>query len=476
MVPAPSFVGATIDSKYRVERVLGQGGMGVVVAARHLRLGQLVAIKFPLSTTRLRDDSVERLLREARATMRIRSEHVAKVHDVGLHETAGPYLVMEYLVGRDLGTVLVQDGPVPAGLAVQYILQVCEALAEAHAKGIVHRDIKPSNLFLSRRTDGDPHIKVIDFGLAKTHHDEDQVSLTKSGAMLGSPLFMAPEQMRGSAEVDARADIWALGATLHALLTGEPPFPGRNLLDVHERIKLGPPKLTTARPEVGTDIEAAMLGCLSVAPSERHATVADFAEALALAAPIHVSGSARRIRRILQSTGAEASLDGDDRKGQPVGFAHVRDQAQATTAGGLSASWRDESARGMRTRVETDASLPLSAQPRSARRPWLAVVAIVGPPVVVGAAVSLMRGPGTVSTGKPSGASSFVVSHAVAIPASVLPRASALPASATQKPASVVAVGSVTAGRSVRVRAPVVPARAAAGSPGAPRDPLADPD
>jgi eukaryotic-like serine/threonine-protein kinase len=461
MFPAATLVGVTIDRRYRVERVLGQGGMGVVVAARHLRLGQLVAIKFPLSAVQRRGDSAERLLREARATMRIGSEHVAKVHDVGLHESAGPYLVMEYLVGRDLGKVLSQDGPISVRSAVQYLLQVCEALAEAHAKKIVHRDLKPSNLFLSRRADGDPHVKVIDFGLVKTPHDEGQVSLTKSGATLGSPLFMAPEQMRGSAAVDARADIWALGATLYALVTGEPPFPGRSLIDVYERIKLGPPHLTTANCQLGTGIEAALRRCLRVDPLERYSTVADFADALEQGASSDASGSAPRIRRILESsTEAEAPTAPHPES------ASASDQAQATLAGTLSASWHDESTEVGHTRVEAGASWSL-----------ISLVTIVGLPIIVGVIVSLMLGQPNGSSRWESNAGATVLAKVAALAPSTAPTASVWPPPSSQSRET--ATSSVATGRVPRVGG----YRASPpGRPAAPKaalpvpDPLADPD
>ena len=149
-------VGNVIAGKYRVERVLGRGGMGIVVAAKHLRLAERVAIKFPLAQPHDRGLVVERLIREGRAAMRIRSEHVARVYDVGVLETGDPFLVMEYLVGRDLGATVDETGPLAVCDAVEYVLQALEAMAEAHARGIIHRDLKPSNLFLTRRPDGTP--------------------------------------------------------------------------------------------------------------------------------------------------------------------------------------------------------------------------------------------------------------------------------------------------------------------------------
>lgn len=302
-------VGDTIDSRYRVERVLGRGGMGVVVAARRLRLGQMVAIKFPLAHLGQRRDVVERLLREASAAMKLRSEHVARVYDVGIHEGNGPYLVMEYMVGRDLARALKEKGPISSDTAIEYVLQACEALSEAHVAGIVHRDLKPSNLFLSSRPDGSPLIKVIDFGLAKSICLEQHVTLTDSGALLGSPPFMAPEQMRGATQIDARADIFSLGATLYALIAGEPPFPGKGVLDVYDRIVAGMPSIRDRRPDVPPELEVALECCLQVVPDRRFASMAELAEALAPLSQPHAKVHAQRARGILAEAARAATSE-----------------------------------------------------------------------------------------------------------------------------------------------------------------------
>jgi serine/threonine-protein kinase len=301
----PTRVGDIIDGKYRVERVLGRGGMGIVVAARHLRLGQEVAIKFPVARLSLRSDVVARLVREGRAAMAIRSEHVARVHDVGTLDGGEPYLVMEYLVGHDLGEILAGSGPLPIATAVEYILQATEALAEAHARGIIHRDLKPSNLFLSQRPDGSPLVKLIDFGISKSANGDLDPLRTDPGAVIGSPLYMAPEQMRSVREVDARSDIWALGATLHTLVSGEPPFEAGTLVEIHERILRGTPLLRATRPDAPAALEAALLRCMQRDPADRYATVADLADALAAVAPEHARGSALRARRILAAAPLE---------------------------------------------------------------------------------------------------------------------------------------------------------------------------
>jgi len=224
---APVREGEILAGKYRVERVLGRGGMGVVVAARHVDLDDLVALKFLLPEALSDPDSVTRFLKEARASVRIKSEHVARVHDVGTLESGAPYIVMEYLEGSDLAAVLRNRGPCAVEDAVDYLAQACEAMAGAHSMGIVHRDLKPSNLMLVHRSDGSECVKVLDFGISKVLHDGGTSSsnrMTRSLTLLGSPSYMSPEQMMSTRDVDARTDIWALGAILYELLTGQRPY------------------------------------------------------------------------------------------------------------------------------------------------------------------------------------------------------------------------------------------------------------
>ncbi|HTN90959.1 MAG TPA: serine/threonine-protein kinase, partial [Sorangium sp.] len=263
----PVSVGDVLAEKYEVERVLGEGGMGVVVAARHLLLGERVAIKFLLPQARERADLVARFLREGQAAARIRSEHVTRVYDVGTLARGEPYLVMEYLEGTDLKALLRNRGPLPVELACDYLLQACEALAEAHALGIIHRDLKPGNLFLSQRADGSPLIKVIDFGISKMALAAEPAArkerdMTESSAMLGSPLYMAPEQMVSSKSVDARADVWSMGAILYQLLTGATPFHGDSVMEIYDRILEGPPRASALRVDVPERLEWVVQRCL----------------------------------------------------------------------------------------------------------------------------------------------------------------------------------------------------------------------
>ena len=218
--------GDVIAGKYRVEAVIGVGGMGVVVAARHVQLDDRVAIKVLRPQMAAIEEAVVRFSQEAKAAFKIKSEHAARSLMWARSKMAHPYLVMELLEGRDLGAWLTTDGPLPVEQAVDFVLQACAALADAHSLGIVHRDIKPSNLFCCRRRDGQASIKVLDFGIAKATDavSPSEQGVTRSNAVLGTPEHMSPEQMRGAADVDARADISAIGVTLYELLSGALPF------------------------------------------------------------------------------------------------------------------------------------------------------------------------------------------------------------------------------------------------------------
>jgi serine/threonine-protein kinase len=307
---SPVNVGDILAGKYQVERVLGVGGMGVVVAAKHLTLGERVAIKFLLPQALAREDVVIRFRREGQAAARLRSEHVTRVHDVGQLESGAPFLVMEYLDGTDLGAVIRDKGPLAIEPAVEYVMQACEALAEAHALGIIHRDLKPSNLFLIKRLDGSPSVKLIDFGISKVSlpgAEGAEGEMTATAVMMGSPLYMAPEQMASARDVDGRADIWSLGIILHATLTGAPPFRAPTVMGVYELIVQGAPPIRKQRPEVPEGLEAVILKCLQKDRRQRYANVGELAEALAPFGPPEARAQAERIKRIMaarQSTGS----------------------------------------------------------------------------------------------------------------------------------------------------------------------------
>ena len=225
--------GDVIGGKYRVEAEIGSGGMGVVLSVKHLAMGHRLAIK----VLRLEDKSEEqgavaRFVREARAAARIESDHVVRVTDVAALPDGTPYMVMEYLEGEDLRELLRRRRQLPIDEAVGYVLQACEGLAEAHAAGVIHRDLKPSNLFLALKPNRTTVLKVLDFGISKVVPRQGEVAITTTSSLMGSPLYMAPEQMRSSKDVDVRADIWSLGVILYELLAGVAPFEGESVPEV----------------------------------------------------------------------------------------------------------------------------------------------------------------------------------------------------------------------------------------------------
>ncbi|HEU4535227.1 MAG TPA: serine/threonine-protein kinase, partial [Polyangiaceae bacterium] len=251
-----------LGGKFRIDEVLGRGGVGVVMAAEHITLGQRVAFKF-LKPGQASAEVTERFVREARAAARIDSEHVVRVSDVGVLESGTAYMLMERLEGQDLGDHLRARGPLPVDEAVLYLLQACDAVAAAHAAGIIHRDLKPSNLFLARRPDGRSAVKVLDFGISKapslSGHEVDR-SLTRPGAVLGSPLYMSPEQVRNTKGVDARSDLWSLGMVLYELLVGSPMYNIDTLPALCAAIVADPPvPLRSKRPDAPPGVEEAVL-------------------------------------------------------------------------------------------------------------------------------------------------------------------------------------------------------------------------
>jgi serine/threonine protein kinase len=293
--------GSRIANKYLVERVIGEGGLGVVVKARHEQLEQAVAIKYLKPYSLSLPGIVERFVREARLAARIQNEHAVKVHDVDTLDNGIPYMVMEFLEGRDLGQV-VSEHPLPVQEAIEYVLQASEALAEAHAMGIVHRDLKPDNLFLAQRPGGASIVKVFDFGISKAARKRGpngrrERAITQVHDRFGTPGFMSPEQVQSS-DVDARADIWALGVVLYELVTGKLPFESEDLLELFTAIVTKPhfplqARLASAPPE----LETIVARCLMKDPSQRYRNIAEFAQDLV---QIWEDESPSRIKQIAQ--------------------------------------------------------------------------------------------------------------------------------------------------------------------------------
>ena len=303
--------GDVLAGKYRVGEVIGAGGMGVVVAAHHLQLDERVAIKFLLPEVLGNAEAVARFAREARAAVKIKSEHVARVTDVGSLENGSPYMVMEYLDGGDLGAIIQRQGPLSVEQALEFILQTGEAIAEAHSLGIIHRDLKPSNLFCIRRSDGLLSVKVLDFGISKVTGLGGatlDARMTGTTSVFGSPMYMSPEQMLSAHDVDARTDIWALGVVLYELLAGGAPFEGDTLPELIAKISTQPPPpMRSRRPNTPEGVEAVILKCLQKDRNHRYLNVAEFAIALAPHAPKRARASVERISRVIQNAGLSSS-------------------------------------------------------------------------------------------------------------------------------------------------------------------------
>jgi serine/threonine-protein kinase len=308
----PFALGDVIADKYELIKVIGSGGMGYVVSATHIELGHQVALKFLRPELLVHRDLVARFAREARTAVMIKSEHVARVFDVGTLPDAGPFIAMELLEGLDLGRIVSERGALPVEAAIDYILQACEALATAHALGIVHRDIKPENLFLSRSVPGVDVIKVLDFGISKLGVPPPEKASTpqrtrrptvRSTSAVGSPTYMSPEQIRALDDVDARADVWALGCVLYELLCGAPAFDAPSLTQLAAKILERPPApLRSINPEIPEELEAVVDRCLGKDPARRFQNVGELATALCPFAAPRSRIVAERCRYVLDPT------------------------------------------------------------------------------------------------------------------------------------------------------------------------------
>ncbi len=293
----PVAVGDVIAGKYVVEKIIGAGGVGVVGSARHEGLGDRVAIKFLQRSAAETRENVARFDLEARALARVKTEHVARVMDVGRLPTGEPFMVMELLEGEDLSKVIAR-GRVPVAEAVDHVVQACEAVAAAHAVSIVHRDLKPANLFVTQTADGRQLIKVLDFGISKLRNETHAVTQTLS--VVGSPLYMSPEQMEAPRDADERADIWSLGVILFELIAAAPPFDAPNLPLLCARICTSPPRsFASLGVEVPEQLERLIVRCLEKKPEDRVNSVVALALDLAPFGGRAAAESAERLSRAL---------------------------------------------------------------------------------------------------------------------------------------------------------------------------------
>ncbi|HEX2658866.1 MAG TPA: glycoside hydrolase family 6 protein [Polyangia bacterium] len=275
-------VGQVIAGKYRVTRLLAEGGMGVVYQAHHTVVKRRFAIKFLRAELSQRRESLRRFQREAEAAGALENEHLAATFDFGVLPDGAAYIVMEYLEGETLAALLAREGPLPVSRATDLIVQACRGMAAAHAAGIVHRDLKPENLFVCRRDDGADRVKVLDFGVAKLEDAGAADAATRSGSILGTPAYMCPEQARGDKTIDQRADVYALGAILFELVTGQLPHPGESRNAILHHIATQPAlSLEVVRPDLPAALVTAVQAALASRPDDRPASVELLAQGLA---------------------------------------------------------------------------------------------------------------------------------------------------------------------------------------------------
>ncbi|HSU38051.1 MAG TPA: serine/threonine-protein kinase [Polyangiaceae bacterium] len=449
MSQSPVKVGDVVGGRYRIDRLLGAGSMGFVVGAWHLELDQPVALKLLNPDIFEQGEAAARFRRECRAAARVKSEHVCRVIDVGSLEQGAPYMVMELLDGNNLEEELLRRGALPVAEAVGYILEAVEAIAEAHAAGIVHRDLKPANLFIARRADRSRLLKVLDFGISKSmidSHGPGDMSLTRTGVIIGSPLYMSPEQMRSTKDADTLSDIWALGAILFQLVTGRPPYEGESIPELCAKLfSEDAPPPSAVRAGLPAGLDAVLHRTLARDPTKRFQNVAELGAALLEFNPgcrVHVE----RARRVL------AARDGRPTSVAPGPASSDSPTIQASVS--AVALWGQLSGRERRRRYGLVAAVlvacgvggfalwqkrgvPSAASENVATAPTLEPVAPIAAPAAAAgpAAVTVQPADGAV----PSLSSIVAAASASEGASAAPPNAAAASVSATKRPALVVA-------------------------------------
>lgn len=335
-------IGDVIAGRYRIDSIVGEGGMGIIYEAEHLILRQRVAIKALLPSAVTSPDVVERFSREAAAVARLANEHIVRIMDAGALPNGSPYLVMELLEGLDLNALLERSGPLHPAVAVDLALQALEALAHAHAARVIHRDIKPANLFLTRTADGRQILKLVDFGVARSFDGS-----IEEGWIAGSPVYMSPEQLTNET-LDERTDLWSFGVVLYELISGAAPFGGSlaNIVTSIRNDDVVP--LSEVRPTVDLDLSAIIGKCLLRDRNERWASCSELAHALAR----HGTGGHRdataRIDRVLSMPA---------RPEKPRRFESVEEALRE-----LELVWHGESAPETAPSATASETLPASVQ------------------------------------------------------------------------------------------------------------------
>ncbi len=431
------FAGEVLDQKYRIVRLVGEGGMGAVYEAEHTFLGKHVAIKVLAADFAGDADAIRRFYREAQAAARIGHENICEVSDVGQTSAGLPYIVMQLLQGRTLSVTIAESAPLPVGRVVDIASQALEALGAAHAAGIVHRDMKPDNIFLTRVAGRDDFVKLLDFGISKVRVAGAKTKLTQDGTIMGTPQYMSPEQARGESDVDGRVDIWAVGVILFEMLTGRIPFDGENYNKILFHVLAAPiPGVRSLRPGISSEVEAVVLRAMERDLDRRFNTARELADALqsawmgsaesgfAVRGTVSVPSAAAdeatelapaqmlvQVGRSAATGSPAAQGSGPQRKavrtptetGPTLPHMHVvgRPSSHATPAGssGVSTAPQTRSPDGFRDGRPTSAvatpgatqALPTMAEPakQRARRP-LAIAPIVVPATILLASVVLL--------------------------------------------------------------------------------------
>ena len=357
----------TVIGSYRVVRKLGVGGMGAVYLAEHTLIGRRAAIKVLLPALSARPDIVDRFFNEARAAGLIADPGIVQIFDFGYHEDGSAYIVMEYLDGETLDVRLRRLGRLPVVDALRIVRQIASSLAAAHGKGIVHRDLKPENIFLVRDGEvaGGERPKLLDFGIAKLSDDDNASKIkTRAGAIIGTPVYMSPEQCRAAGEVDHRADVYALGCVLYHLMVGRPPFDGESMGDVIAmHLREPAPVASEQVPEVPPDVDQIILCCLAKVAEDRFQSMDELAAAIGIALPElapggtvpsapgatpspHTSGSRH------QALGSQPTVDASETVDEEQLTSHERPSRAAypTTIGSSSGELHADSRRGRNVR------------------------------------------------------------------------------------------------------------------------------
>ncbi len=422
--------GEIVDGKYEVISVLGRGGMGVVVSANHLVLHEKVAIKTLIASLATDAQSIERFLREARALAKIQSSHVARVLDVTSLPSGSPCIVMEYLEGEDLDSLVEREGRIPFSRAVDYVLEACEAIAEAHALEIVHRDLKPSNLFLAKTRSGDS-IKVLDFGISKfASGDPGELGLTRTKTILGSPLYMSPEQLRSARSVDARSDIWSLGAILFELIAGEPPFEAESIAELGALVLTTTARrLETLVRDVPTRLSDAIATCLERDPANRFANIAELAHTIA---PFGGDASQASLARILRTVALPSVRTGSVKQISPDTLEATESDARLPASPSLASLQKSSgAAEDDRQRSKRNLGFAISQatvgetaeRPRRTARAMIAMALVFGVGLVSLLAWLMLKGTGeraTVHAGvSPSASASTTLAPSATAPSLV---------------------------------------------------------